>query len=107
MKDKKDNTKQIKSVVKNLKFYNTLGGIALGFTGAKLVDVMMEGDVLGSLMRLSIFIWPACAYYSINKSLDKDIDKLLNDKFDDPNTKDNTDRVNNCKLYKKSRKWKV
>ena len=104
MKDKKDNKKQIKCVVKNLKFYNTFGGIALGFTGTRLVDAMMEGDVLDSLMRLSIFLWPACAYYAVNKSLDKEIDNLFNDKFDDTNTKDDTDSVNSCRVYGKKRK---
>ena len=107
MKDKKDNTKQIKSIVKNLKFYNTFGGIALGVTGTKLVDAMIEGDVLGSLMKLSIFLWPACAYYAINKSLDREIDNLFNEKFDDTNTKDDNDSVNSCRVYGKNRKLKL
>ena len=112
MKDKEKITTELKSTIKNLKIYNTIGGIAIGVGGFKFIDSLMTEDISSASVSLALSLWVGCAYYIINKSLNKDVDKSIseiNNVYDEYIDLDNqkkktndSEKVNNGKIIKKT-----
>ena len=112
MKDKEKITTELKSTSKDLKVYNTIGGIAIGVGGFKFIDSLMTEDISSASVSLALSLWVGCAYYIINKSLNKDVDKSISeinnayDEYIDLNNQkkktNDSEKVNNGKILKRT-----
>ena len=112
MKDKEKITTELKSIIKNLKIYNTIGGIAIGIVGFKLIDSLMTEDISSASISLAACLWAGVAYYAGNKSLNKDVDRNLSeinetydeymDSVDKKDKANDSEKENNGKILKRT-----
>lgn len=112
MKDKEKIMTELKSTIKNIKIYNTIGGITIGAIVVRIVDTMRAEDISSASVSLAACLWAGVAYYAGNKSLNKDVDRNLSeinetydeymDSVDKKDKANDSEKENNGKILKRT-----